>query len=187
MSGAGIKLQINSKEAIERLIGTDDTFAVEVRDNVAKWLSETYFANIIKNGAWGITAEVQKRIDTALAKAVEDTLANIKKERPNYYQPEVAVLTLKPEITNLIKDSVKAHIETLVREACDSAKLSVTAKVTSAVETSINKYVKDLVKSMVQEQITTQLQEIMKHLTSMAAYYKSEAASNKERKIDLHL
>lgn len=104
MSNNGVKLQINSLQALERLIGGDSELELELRRNVADVFIKNHYQAIAREMA---EAGLNDTIGAFLKKEFVDVV------RENYKDK----LILKGEFKTLIQKAVKEEVDFQVKTA----------------------------------------------------------------------
>ena len=170
---------------MERLIGENDEYLVEVRDNVAKWFSEKYFKTLIDNGVFKVTADIKAELEAAKKKALEEALTEMKR---NGWGGSSGVTTLKPEIVKLIEDAVLKAVDATLIKAVGDAHTKLIARVEKMMESNVKTYIEQKAGAIIRETVVPMLSEYTKHLQDMTAWYKNEVKTSKEgRNISLSL
>lgn len=125
-------LQINSLDALERLIGGDTEVEVELRNNIAAKFCEKHLKQLAN------TNEVSHAIDTALSelksivrKDINDKLA--KASKVNYWLTQYTEINadiqqlisnaIEQSVGTIIKDYVKAYVDQHITEEKINAKI----------------------------------------------------------------
>ncbi len=101
----GIKIQINSLEALERLIGGDSELEIEIRSNIVQEFSRKHLKSIANTKA---IQESIKKIDIRVNSAVEH-------EFKKYFEIKLSyprMTTLKEAERKAIRNSVRSVIDT---------------------------------------------------------------------------
>lgn len=157
-----LTLQINSLEALERLIGNNNECEISIRNSVVQEfakkhlkaiVNEPFFADEIRN----LKQELRKAFD----KRVEEAIADVKRY---YAGGSIEKVTLHPE--------VKTAIDRQIRETVDS---KITSEVNDSIkfwaqDASIEKRIKEKMDYHVTQQINqavkVRLQELATKLTT---------------------
>ena len=87
----GIKIQINSLEALERLIGGDNELEISIRDNIVQEFTNKYLKGLvnsdkIKEASWSINQKIRNCVEeTYLSGAYlkPEIINNIRKSQSN--------------------------------------------------------------------------------------------------------
>lgn len=185
-----IKIQINSKEALERLIGADPEgkFSLELRDNVANWFTEVYFKNLLDKETLGVTADVKKKLEAVKKEIVDSFVVDMKKD-PNRYYGDL-VPELKDTTKNLIEMHISKCINKQLQEAVGQAYEKVLPRFEIMLKDKLEKQVSFLVEALVREQVTKQLASTINHLQTLSGWAAMELKTHKkedDRNINLHL
>lgn len=115
----GIKIQINSLEALERLIGGDNELEISIRDNIVQEFTNKYLKGLvnsdkIKEASWSINQKIRN--------CVEETY--------------LSGAYLKPEIINNIRKEVKDYVDKCLHSYLDD---EINKELRSLIETRIQK------------------------------------------------
>jgi uncharacterized membrane-anchored protein YjiN (DUF445 family) len=115
----GIKIQINSLEALERLIGGDNELEISIRDNIVQEFTNKYLKGLvnsdkIKEASWSINQKIRN--------CVEETY--------------LSGTYLKPEIVNNIRKEVKDYVDKCLHSYLDN---EIDKELRSLMETRIQK------------------------------------------------
>ena len=115
----GIKIQINSLEALERLIGGDNELEISIRDNIVQEFTNKYLKGLvnsdkIKEASWSINQKIRN--------CVEETY--------------LSGTYLKPEIINNIRKEVKDYVDKCLHSYLDD---EINKELRSLMETRIQK------------------------------------------------
>ena len=115
----GIKIPINSLEALERLIGGDNELEISIRDNIVQEFTNKYLKGLvnsdkIKEASWSINQKIRN--------CVEETY--------------LSGTYLKPEIVNNIRKEVKDYVDKCLHSYLDN---EINKELRSLMETRIQK------------------------------------------------
>lgn len=136
------KIQINSLAALERLLGGDTEFEIEMREKVAQDFAKKYLKGVVATEAMDkyvnqITSEVQKQAEQAFGQW-------------NYKS-----FVLKPEVAAAICKVVNASIDEVVRTAISEELNRImeqyTVDLEVAVQQQVNAKFKDIVDAEVEK------------------------------------
>ena len=149
---SAIKLQINSKEALERLIGGDSELEVELRNSIVHDFSQRYLKKLVSDQfdklaslAW---QEVEKFAKEKFGTVQYSTWGR------NY------IIDLKPEIktavTNILQEESKKLINEAVAEYFNHLNLE------ALVKTVVDRQITIKIGDEVKRQVNAKINEIMK-------------------------
>ncbi len=144
----GLTLQINSLEALERLIGGDTEMELSIRQNIADAFAEKYLKSIVNTSdsklktlktkmEAEVSAEIDKRIcDTQRSIYGQITLGGLSQHTKSFVGSEVSLA-----ITKMVQESVASKIKSLDIEAhIDKVvNLEVAAKIKAEVAKKLQK------------------------------------------------
>ena len=157
------KIQINSLEALERLIGGDSELEIEVRNNVVqdfankhlKGLAVVYNENHFKN----LTNTVYKEMKDKFQE--EFGLKITTEKSPSYYSSPKQVLVLKDETKAQIKALIER--ETLGEVAIITNKIvsNLLPSIMKTVEEQVNLVVDRMTKDEVKKQVEKKIKQIL--------------------------
>lgn len=111
-------LQINSLDALERLIGGDAEVEVELRNNIAAKFAEKHLKQLANSPeVMSALTRTEQALRTLVQDQVTRSIATIKDN--GYYG--VKIENLRPEIKTLIDASVQTSIDSVVGAAVRAA------------------------------------------------------------------
>lgn len=184
-----VKIQINSGEALARLLGEDPAFKVEFKDRVLDALLENHIRPLFGADAFN---EIKQKADNAIKKIRDDFVADHVTKTSSY----TADKSLKPEINKMIREQTMAAITTEVqcaltdeRERIQKAINELFTRNEKALETFITKKID----AKITEVLSDRLNVMTSHLADLSKYYadelrkQREKENNETRKITLEL
>lgn len=137
-------LQINSLDALERLIGGDADVEVEIRNNIVAKFAEKHLKQLANSSqVMGALTKAQQELREMVQTQVTAALANVKNS--TYYGMKIG--DLRPEIKALMEEAVRTSVDAVVANAvkADIAKLAtqeiLERKITREVTAQINERV----------------------------------------------
>lgn len=127
MKGSNLTLQINSLEALERLIGGDSAVEIEVRNNIVQEFTKKH-----------LKALAEKHTDAEIKKIVEQMLF-----KSNSYGK---LNILKPEIAEVVNSQLEVMVNEQVAKVTSEyfAKHPMTDMLNSAMEKAVNRIASEL-------------------------------------------
>jgi len=150
-------LQINSLDALERLIGGDAEVEVEIRNNIAAKFAEKHLKQLANSSeVMGALTKAQCELREMVQTQVTTALVKVKNSA--YYGMKIG--DLHSEIKTLIEEAVKTSVDAVVTNAvrADVAKL--------ATQEILERKITREVTSQVNERVTT---EVKKRIDAMLA------------------
>lgn len=108
----GTKIQINSLEALERLIGNDNELEIEIRSSIVQEFAKKHLKAIANEPTFQneITTFKQK-LQGEFDKKMEESIASVKRY---YHGASIEKVTLHPELEASIKSKVRELVDELV-------------------------------------------------------------------------
>lgn len=184
-----VKIQVNSGEALARLLGEDPAFQVEFKDRVLDALMDNHIRPLFGPTAFD---EIKQKADNAIKKIRDDFVADHVTKISSY----TADRSLKPEINKMIREQTMAAITTEVqcaltdeRERIQKAINELFARNEKVLETFITKKID----AKITEVLSDRLNVMTSHLADLSKYYadelrkQREKENNETRKITLEL
>lgn len=111
-------LQINSLDALERLIGGDADVEVELRNNIAAKFAEKHLKQLANSPAvMGALTRTEQALCTLVQDQVTRSIATVKDTA--YYGAKIE--SLRPEIKTLIDTTVQTSVDSVVANAVRNA------------------------------------------------------------------
>jgi hypothetical protein len=150
-----MKVQINSLEALERLIGGDTEVEIEIRNNIVQEFTKKHLKAIANEAAM-----LQAKTDVANAsKEVAREEANQALDKLGMFNGNnqwTRTFVLRPEIKSAITDCALAKIEETINSSVKTAlsqytDASIARRVENLVNTHIRKQISDGVKAKLDE------------------------------------
>lgn len=147
-----MKVQINSLDALERLLGGDTTVEIELRGAIVQEFAKKHLKAVAKseevtNAIKGTQSEILRRADKFLNESVGSFERN--------YLGNINNLKLHPTIEEKIKskvhDVVEARVSAVVLEAIESKLTS--EEIQKLVDRRMEYYTNDMVKTAVQKRL----------------------------------
>jgi len=181
-----VKLQINSSEALERLLGTDPDLPVTLKDRVVERLVNDHLRPLLTD-EWHnkVIQEIKATTDRIKSEYVAKVLFDV-----NWGASFVLSDKIKKQIDEYIATSLNemlAHKIAAERKEIEARLDKLLKKNKSNIENYIQATLNDSMSNVMNQQLT----EVTKHMTELSKYYASEKAAldagEKPRKITLEL
>jgi len=158
-----MKLQINSLEALERLIGGDTSIELELRNNIVQEFTKKHLKGLA-------SAEQKKQLDKVVADIRNDVAGVVQtalgfdvKTNQGYWKNENAY-TLNEKQKATLKDLVFKHVDSLVNAEYLTAVRERIAKyrtlIDEEVEYSLKKYSNQMIKEAIEKKLAEKLKDI---------------------------
>jgi hypothetical protein len=146
-----LTIQINNKEALERLIGNDTEVEIDIRNSVVQKFAEKHLKPIANaDGFNNMLNSLRREINKQVQEKCEKEIATFK---TNYYG--VSDVKLRPEIITEIDWRVKAVIESNIQAAVEEAvkKHMDEASIQKRINAKMEYYTDDLIRNEVRNRI----------------------------------
>lgn len=142
-----LTLQINSKDALERLIGGDTAVEVEIRNNIVQDFTNKYLKGLMNSSTiQNIVGRYHQDIRKSVQEEVEKNFG-----KPNAFYSSVE---LNPEIKAAIKKEIEnnfsALVDKAVKEKFSDIEKHIQQSVNLAVDYQIGVKVRELVKQKIE-------------------------------------
>jgi hypothetical protein len=146
-----VKIQINSLEALERLIGGDTQLEIDIRQSIVQEFSKKYLKNVA-------TEEVVRNAKHATQKDVEDTFFDIVR---NGYRND---LVLKPEIREKLMGDLRSSVNTALRQLIEEVieEVKVKEKIKEKLELAAKWVIDDLSKETLEKRLNIMVDNKLK-------------------------
>lgn len=145
---SGIKIQINSLEALERLIGGDSELEIDIRNSVVQKFSKRHLKDI-----------ANKFISDGVIRSIKEELNNEYFDKSNYRH-----VKLTPEFQKILESSVDSHVRSLIKsrisERINSGELD--EVIQGRVELEVSRHVGRITDSMIKKKAEELLIEKLK-------------------------
>lgn len=153
MSTQPIKIQINSLEALERLIGGNTEAEMDIRNSVVQAFTERHLKSIanqehVAKCFHSLNQTVSSLVESArvaVEQQVADKLGTVKRN----WDGTISTIKLRPDVIAEIDKQVASKVNQLVTEAA--------LKVVEAITADLPRRVQDAVSLRVQSDITTEV------------------------------
>jgi phosphoribosylformylglycinamidine (FGAM) synthase PurS component len=147
-----LTLQINSLEALERLIGGDTETEIEIRNSVVQKFAEKHLKPIVNSAP---ITDVIRRIKDHAYKHIQETCANEIATFKSSYGGSAYDIKLRPEIELTIKNKVQDSISKIISEKVKAAfdEYYTEARITKRINLLMDDNINALVNEKVKEKI----------------------------------
>lgn len=139
-----IKIQINSLDALERLIGGNSEIEIEIRGNIVQEFSKRYLKDIVAADA---IKQVTSEVINSVREEIRVNFLSEVKPSGSYWSK----IILKPEIKKELIDSAKYELMEELRQEIKTS-LGVT-NARETVENEVNKAVNGLIDRLSEESL----------------------------------
>jgi hypothetical protein len=113
MSAQPVKIQINSLEALERLIGGDSELEIEVRQSVASAFAARYLKPLAESPVFlNAIRDVRKDTDALLRTSIEKTMGSLTRD----WDHKITSIKLADEWKREIEKAVAAEVTSEIRK-----------------------------------------------------------------------
>ena len=183
-----VKIQINSADALMRLLGDQTEVQMMVRDNIANEFVTNHIKPLLSDAKYTqFKTEVEKKLDKARDDIVKDIL-----QKPNPWGDDAAAAILSEKIKAQIKEEVDKNIKALLKEYGETKYLELQIKIISLFsqnQAKIELYIQKQITAIISSQVEASLKEMVEHLVEMSAHYKEQTKERKlgDRNISLQL
>ena len=183
-----IKIQINSGEALHKLIGDSPEMRLEFKDRIVQALIKDHITPLIGPDNYNaIMCEVRVEVDKLKAKYVSETIVS-----PATWN---STIKLTPDIQKLITDRMNEQLNAEVKTLVQAQIAAINTKLESVLKANkgaIERYITNKIDEVIGEQVKAQLQEITTHINDLSKHYvlekqKNKSAADGSRKIELEL
>ena len=148
-----IKIQLNSKEALDRLIGGDSEIELTLRNNIVQEFAKTHLKSLVND-------EVISKSINKVKSDLELQILNefYDKERVNYY-------TDKFKLKETVKEKFKIELNTifseLIRESVNSFREELNKKLTEVSDDMFNRIKNSQYDDIINSKVKMKLKEIV--------------------------
>jgi len=182
-----VKIQINTGEGLKKLIGDSPEMQLEFKDRIVDALVKDHIAPLIgQDNYQAIMREVNAEVQKLKLKYVSDTLT-----QPGTWNYPLALTT---EIKNLILQSVRVEIDTVIKATLAQERSKIIEQFTDLLQRNkhqIENYIQRELDRQISAKVDSQLKEILVHMTDLSKHYANEKAkltpADATRKIELEL
>ncbi len=150
-----LTIQINSLEALERLIGGDSAVEIELRNNIAAKFVEKHLKQLAGTGV------IQTAIQNARTAVLHQAGEELKKTIGSWSQDwrgQLSNITLRAEIVEKIKGEIDMHVSDLITRRVQDAMTA------ADLEGKVAKRVADITEYRINEMVRAKLDSVVKGL-----------------------
>jgi len=154
-----LTLQINSKEALERLIGGDEKVDVDIRNSVVQKFSEKHLKSVANSET---IREFCNSLKSSIEKdMISETNSQVGIIKTNW-AGQVEKVTLHPAIKTEIDSLVRNHVDELIRKSVDDAIKfwANDAEIEKRVEKRMEYYAEERIKTEVKQRLEDAFKKI---------------------------
>jgi len=147
------KIQINSLEALERLIGGDTDLELELRNNIVQEFTKKYLKGIVEQENGKITTainDIRREANATFREVATRQVATVKTEwgRTTYtIQPSV-VEDMKTRVRDSVRDIVRELVKEEMEKQKDLLEGYVSKSMTVNIQDTVNKMVRQKLESV---------------------------------------
>lgn len=155
------KIQINSLEALERLIGNDTELEIQVRNNIVQEFAKKHLKAIANETTFQNEIVIfKKALQEEFDKKLGESIATVKR----YYDGgNIEKVTLHPEIKAVIDKQVREKIDGQISEAVEGGIKHWEQDVN--INERVKKRMDFYITQHINEEVKNRLQELAKKLT----------------------
>ena len=150
---AVIKIQIKSMAVLEKLIGGDDTFAIEIRNSLVDEFSKKYLKSLV-------TTEAMRKVSSLMSAEV----AGYVKENVGNYSWNDTFPRLKEGMAKKIDEQVKVDIDQMIRDSVARYKESLQKIVKEYDESQIYRALDQQLSEKILDVVRTRVDEKLKEI-----------------------
>lgn len=154
------KIQINSLEALERLIGNDNALEIEVRNNIVQEFAKKHLKALVNDSVFQNTIHAcKKELQAEVDNKVAEKIGEVKKNSWG----EVTGMTLRKDIKDQIGTVVREKIDGQIAEAVEGGiKLyqSGSNEIENVVTRKFNYHIEKYIDSEVQSRLKSVIEKI---------------------------
>jgi hypothetical protein len=154
------KIQINSLEALERLIGNDTQLEIEVRNNIVQEFAKKHLKALVNDSVFQNTINAcKKELQSEVDLKVAEKIGEVKKNSWG----EVTGMTLRKDIRDQIGTVVREKVDGQIAEAVEGGiKLweTDTKSIEMVVEKKFNAQIERFIDSEVQSRLKSVIEKI---------------------------
>lgn len=156
------KIQINSLETLERLIGNDNELEIQVRNNIVQEFAKKHLKAIANETTFqNEIATFKRKLQEEFDKKLEESVATVKRY---YVCGGIEKVTLHPEIKTAIDRQVRERIDSQIAEAVEGGIKHWEAD--SNINDRVSKRMDYFVTQHINQEVKKRLEELAKKLTS---------------------
>lgn len=156
------KIQINSLEALERLIGNDNELEIQVRNNIVQEFAKKHLKAIANETTFqNEIATFKRKLQEEFDKKLEESIVTVKR----YYSGgNIEKVNLHPEIKTAIDRQVRERVDGQIAESVEGGikHWEQDANIDERVQKRMDYYVTQ----HINQEVKNRLEELVKKLTS---------------------
>lgn len=152
------KIQINSLEALERLIGNDNELEMEIRNNIVQEFAKKHFKSLVNEPAFYETInKCKESLKSEVDLKITESIGEIKQD--SYWSKSIV---LKPEIKSKIDITVATQLSNEIAMAVQNAitQIKTNEDIESRIKKQIDYYVNDYIVRCVKEKLSEAISKI---------------------------
>lgn len=156
------KIQINSLEALERLIGNDTELEIQIRNNIVQEFAKKHLKSIANETTFQIEiATFKRKLQEEFDKKLEESIATVKRY---YSSGGIEKVTLHSDVKAAIDKQVRERIDGQISEAVEGGikHWEQDAKIEDRVQKRMDYYVTQYIN----QEVKKRLEELAEKLTS---------------------
>jgi LPS O-antigen subunit length determinant protein (WzzB/FepE family) len=150
-----LTLQINSLEALERLIGGDSQVEIDIRNSVVQKFTEKHLKAVVNSDA---VQRAMTWIKTDVERQISDRLTQEIGTFKSDYYGRISDVKLRPEINTEIDRRVRDSINTIVSNAIAEAEKKIVDA--AEIEKRIRSYVDHNINVRINQEVKARLDQI---------------------------
>jgi len=137
-----IKIQINSLEALERLIGNDNELEFELRNNVVQNFAGKHLKELSRNLTECHLKDIKYHISEEIKGLIGEFKNNCRSE-----------FVFNAEVKKSMKTFVRTEIESIIKEHIEKTMTTTLEEVETQIKLYVNSHVQSLVKQKFEEAV----------------------------------
>ena len=156
------KIQINSLEALERLIGNDNEIEIQVRNTIVQNFAKKHLKAIANETTFqNEIATFKQKLQEEFDKKLSESIASVKRY---YHGGGIEKVTIHPEIKTIIDKQVKDKIDGQIAEAVEGGIKH--WELDANIDDRVKKRMDYFVTQHINQEVKKRLEELAKKLTS---------------------
>lgn len=143
-------IQINSREALERLLGGDEQLHITARNSIVQDFTRKYLKSLVSlEVVQNEVVKLRKDLDVIVRDKITEAIGTFKKG----HYGDITEVKLLPEIEQHLKRCVDSHIYELIRNIVEEKikSMNIEKMINSTVEASVGFRIRDGVKKRLDE------------------------------------
>ncbi len=151
-------LQINTIQALERLIGGDTALELEIRQNVVEAFAKKHLKGLMSEFYSKQSAAVIESVKADSEKIIKEVVASYLKSKGDYWAGHTLVIT--QEGKDVIKNAAHQQVKVIFDEAIQLQLATLLAQLPKIIEKKVNDTINFEVAKQVKEGIANKLQQL---------------------------